>query len=414
MATGSSQGGRVLHVLAQRPGLTGSGITLDALVREAALSGWDQQVLVGVPGEGLHPEVGPLAADRIHTVRFGGPGADLPFPVVGMSDVMPYPSTRWSDLDAAALAAYRSVWRRRIAGVCARFRPDVIDVHHAWVVAGEVGRAAPDIPRIVHTHGTALRQLELCPSLVDEVVSGCRDADAFAVLHDEHARTHAERYGIPRERIHVVGAGFRTSIFRPPADAAERGRTIAYAGKLCAAKGLPWLLDAIERLAARHPDLRLHVAGGGAGDESAALKERMQALDPLVAYHGLLDPPGLAKLFGRCRVFALPSLHEGLPLVLIEALACGCLPVATDLPGIGEAFASRVGPDRLRLVAPPGLDGPDRPRPGDLPAFVSRLATALEDALLDSSAPPPGAESLEPFTWRATFRRVSRIWTDLA
>ena len=41
--------GKVLHILSQRPGRTGSGVTLDALVRQAAAAGWSQQALVGVP-----------------------------------------------------------------------------------------------------------------------------------------------------------------------------------------------------------------------------------------------------------------------------------------------------------------------------------------------------------------------------
>ena len=40
--------GRVLHTLSQRPSLTGSGVTLDALAREAA-AGWSQRALIGVP-----------------------------------------------------------------------------------------------------------------------------------------------------------------------------------------------------------------------------------------------------------------------------------------------------------------------------------------------------------------------------
>jgi hypothetical protein len=86
---------RVLHVLSQRPSLTGSGITLDALVRHADRAKWDQRVVVGVPATDPHPDVGGLSSSRIHPLIFGRQpiGFDLP----GMSDVMPYPSSRFSN-----------------------------------------------------------------------------------------------------------------------------------------------------------------------------------------------------------------------------------------------------------------------------------------------------------------------------
>ncbi len=57
----------IFHVLSQRPSLTGSGITLDALVRHADVAGWDQHAVVGMPAEDPHPEVERLPPDR------GGP-----------------------------------------------------------------------------------------------------------------------------------------------------------------------------------------------------------------------------------------------------------------------------------------------------------------------------------------------------
>ena len=82
MRTGSttSAGRRVLHVLSQRPSLTGSGITLDALVRLAGKAGWEQEAAVGVPAGGPPAEVGGLtpgfSPGRLSIHRVGlSPGA---------------------------------------------------------------------------------------------------------------------------------------------------------------------------------------------------------------------------------------------------------------------------------------------------------------------------------------------------
>ena len=57
--------GRVLHVLSQRPGLTGSGVSVDAMARCASAAGWSQRVIVGVPADDPHPAVGGLPAERM-------------------------------------------------------------------------------------------------------------------------------------------------------------------------------------------------------------------------------------------------------------------------------------------------------------------------------------------------------------
>jgi len=407
--------GRVLHLLTQRPARTGSGVTLEALVRGAAAAGWEQRAMVGTPADDPRPAVGDLSADAIEPLFFAAdPRADaaaLPFPVPGMSDVMPYASTRFSALTPAEVDLYRRRWRAQLSGVLRRFRPDVIHAHHAWIVGALLRDVAPATPLVLHGHGTELRQLELCPHLAAEVIAGCRRADRFALLHEQHARRYREVYGLRPEQIAVVGAGYREDLFHTRGRPTDPGPAIVYAGKLSRSKGLPWLLDAVERLAPRWPELRLHVAGSGAGAESDLLRERMRGLAPLVVAHGQLGQAELGELCRNASVFVLPSFSEGLPLVLVEALACGCRLVATRLPGIVSGLGAPLG-DALELVEPPRLLRADEPDPRDLPAFVDALAAALDRALRRGpiGAAPAG---LERFTWGAVFRRVEALWLEL-
>ncbi len=420
---------RVLHVLAQRPAQTGSGVTLEALVREGAAAGWDQHVVVGVPADEPAPALPPLTAGRVHALRFGE--GELDFPVPGMSDVMPYPSTRFSSMSPEQLARYRGAWRQHLAAVLAEARPDVIHAHHVWLVAALLKELAPEVPLVIHCHATGLRQLKSCPHLGQEILRGCARADRFATLHAALADELASTLQIPRERVSVVGAGYRDDLFRCGDDDAARGRRIAgprglpplrdetaaivYVGKLSAAKGLPSLLDAFEALAPRLPGLELHLAGSGAGAEADALRARAAALGPSVVLHGQLAQPALAALMRRAAVCVLPSLYEGVPLVLVEALACGCRLVATALPGVVGELAPHLG-EALELVELPQLVGADQPVAGELPAFAARLAAALERSLARPPLEDPRAleEALRPFGWGAVFERVQAIWTQLA
>ena len=404
---------RILHLLSQRPSLTGSGITLDAIVRHAADAGHDQRVVVGVPADDPIPPVGGLAAERIHPLPFGVPPLD--FPVPGMSDVMPYASTRFSELNHEQIDAYRLAWAGHLQPILNDFQPDLIHSHHVWLMSALLKDLAPATPIVTHCHATGLRQMELCPHLADDVRSGCSRNDAFIALHTGHAEQLQKRLGIDPARIHVVGAGYREELFHCRGRDPKRNPALLYIGKYSAAKGVPWLLDAFERVLARRPAIRLHVAGGGAGDEADALRSRMDRMAPAVVQHGQLAQPELADLARKSTVCVLPSFYEGLPLVLVEALAGGCRLVATRLPGVEVELATRFG-DSLELVELPRLETVDRPHPDNLPAFVDRMETAIESAL---DAPPIDdpmnsmPEALTYFTWARVFGRVEAVWRSL-
>ncbi|MBD3220452.1 glycosyltransferase [bacterium] len=405
---------RVLFVLSQRPELTGSGITLDALVRLAAAAGHEPWVLCGVPAGEPVPAVGGIPADRVLTVTFGE-GGDLPFAVPGMSDVMPYRSTVWSRMTGPQLSAYRDTWRTHLQSAVDHARPDVVHCNHLWLVSAIAPSVLGGVPSIAHCHATGLRQMELCPGLRDEVVAGLRGHRAFAVLHADHARVVAATLDVAPERIHMVGAGYRDDLFHADGAATDRDRrgNLLYVGKYAAAKGLPWLLDACERRWTAGDRFTLHVAGDGSGDQAEALRTRMHALAPRVVLHGRLGQAPLADLMRRCSTLVLPSFYEGLPLVLAEARACGCRLISTRVGGVAQELAPAFG-DRLRLVDLPRLDGPDRPDPRDLPRFTDALAAAISGTMAaPSTAAAPTAEELAPLTWSAVFARVEAVWRSV-
>lgn len=389
-------------------------MTLDALVRHAVGSGWEQRVVVGIPADDALPDVGGVAPEAIRPLRFGHGALD--FDVPGMSDVMPYPSTRFSGMTQRQLDAYRAAWRDHLLATIAGFAPDVIHAHHVWLVAAMLKSLAPDVPVVNQCHATGLRQMTLCPELADEVRSGCARNERFAVLHRGHAADLVRLLGVAEERVRVVGAGYRDELFHARNRRIPQVPRLVYVGKYSASKGLPWLLDAFEKLAPRHPGLEMHVAGSGSGDEAAALQQRLAGMGPRVFVHGMLTQPELARLLRRCTICVLPSFYEGVPLVLVEALACGCRLVATALPGVTTQLAPYLGA-ALTTVPLLRLTGVDTPDERDLPGFVDGIGAAIDTALAQPAIADPLRElpgALELFTWRAVFRRVERVWDELS
>jgi glycosyltransferase involved in cell wall biosynthesis len=122
-------------------------------------------------------------------------------------------------------------------------------------------------------------------------------------------------------------------------------------------------------------------------------------------------------VFQTADVFVLPSFFEGLPLVVIESLACGCRVVMTDLPGLDAWMPDRLCAESLVERVPlPRLIGPDTPQPEDLPVFVERLAEAISRQLARSLECGRKAEtegSLEALTWDGVFKRMQSSWREL-
>ncbi|MBA2594167.1 MAG: hypothetical protein H0U97_18770 [Gammaproteobacteria bacterium] len=111
----------MLHLLSQRPGRSGSGVFLQAMVRESARCGYVQHVIAAGPPGTVAAELPPLGGHDLTLIPF--PSPEAPFPVPGNSDVMPYPSTVFSRMSELQ---YLHVSRKVMEGVAARFQPDLV------------------------------------------------------------------------------------------------------------------------------------------------------------------------------------------------------------------------------------------------------------------------------------------------
>jgi len=357
---------KILHLLSQQPGKTGSGVCLLTMTRLGGEAGFLQRAVIGLPKDAPLPDVPPLSPGDLFPVRFGEP--PVPFPIPGMSDIMPYPSTRFSAFTDSMRAGYLEVFAAAMRAAADGFMPDIIHAHHLWLMTALARKQFPDIPLCVYCHGTELRQLQNAPHLAPYVIPGCRAVDRVFALHEENKRQIMEAYGINDERINIVGAGFRADVFRPPDVCVpavdQKALTVVYAGKISAPKGVPWLIEAMRKVTPPPGKQVRLVLAGSAGDDSAR-RIQAQATDlPNVIFLGALDQSALGDVLRDADVFVLPSFFEGLPLVVMESLACDCRVVITDLPGSDRWLPKTLCANRVVERVPlPRLVGPDTPAP---------------------------------------------------
>ena len=403
---------KILHVLGQRPDATGSGIYLQAMMREAVVSGHENYMIAGIQSDRA-AELDAVLPEHSRLVHFDG--KDLPFRIPGMTDIMPYPSVRFADLSAAELEMYETVFARVLRETVAAFQPDIIHSHHLWLLSSLVRRLFPAIPVLASCHGTDLRQFQNCPHLRAKVRSGCGRLDAALALSGAQKTDIINHYGLPPEKVVVSAAGYNDMLFRAGPKPDPRPVQLVYAGKFIRAKGLPWLLKALQAITT--PEWHLHLVGGGSGPQKAECLRLAEALGDRVTVHGQVPQARLAAIFRQSHVFVLASFFEGLPLVVLEALASGCRVVATDLPGVRE-IAPDIPAALLALVRTPRLRNLDQPYPEDLPAFERDMRRALEHQMTTVSQQPQidGAiitDTLAAFTWRGIFARIEQVYFDL-
>ena len=209
------------------------------------------------------------------------------------------------------------------------------------------------------------------------------NADAIVAVSDGVADDLAAYAGIPRERITtvynpVVGPDLGAKAREPldhPWFAPGEPPVILAAGRLDPQKDFSTLIRAFAELRSRRP-VRLMILGG-ANRIRLAYAEELRALPATLGVADDVAMPGFADnpfaFMARASIFVLSSLYEGLPGVLIQALACGCPVVSTDCPS---------GPAE---ILDNGRFGPLVPV-GDVAALARAIGQVLD-------APPP-AESL--------------------
>ncbi len=399
----------ILHVISQHPQSTGSGIYLQQVLRQAARAGHTNYLVAGWSG-GDRPELTGVDAASCRFVRFND--GELDFAIPGMSDVMPYRSSRFCDLSPEQLDRYETAFAEAVGATARNYPIDVIHSHHLWLVTAVTRRTLPAYPLLTSCHSTDLRQLVTCPHLRGRVVPDCRGVDRVFALDPGQVERISSLYGIARDKIGVAGAGIDRGIFsfgvKPPVPPVH----LLYAGKLSLAKGVDWLLRVFAALG--KPAIHLHLAGSGHGDEERLCRQLAATCGDRVTLHGSLSQHALAELMRRCHIFVLPSFYEGLPLVLLEALASGCRLVTTDLPGCRHLL-ERATEDLVDYVQLEPMSAVDRPDDSAWHLLDERLATALMNMIERvKRRATPRQDDVEACTagssWEGVFARISAAY----
>ena len=397
---------KILSITAQKVDSTGSGVFLTELTKGFRKLGCAQAVVCGTTEE----DTICLGEDiALFPVVYKTPV--LPFPICGMSDEMPYESTRYCDLNEEMTEQLLSAFRAKVTEAVESFQPDVILCHHLYFLAALVRELYPNIPVYGQCHGSDLRQIRKNPWMRDWIKENICKLDGIFALHGQQKETILETFGVNPEKVSVMGTGYNSDVFflNPEAKAQRDSRKtrLIFAGKMSEKKGLYSLLRAL-RLLPNPRNYELALAGGyGNRAEYAEICRLAETAPCPVTFLGRLSHQELALEMNKSDAFILPSFYEGLPLVLIEAMACGLKTICTDLPGIRPWLDQAIPVSGTIFVTPPRMHNEDEPWPEDLPGFEKALAEAIQ-AL--PHRPTADQEQVRKVSWDGLCNTYCDIW----
>lgn len=167
---------------------------------------------------------------------------------------------------------------------------------------------------------------------------------AFAVAITHYARMQLIRWGGAqhRDKIVVGRCGLELSEFTP-SPVPETARSLVCVGRLCPQKGQALIPEAVAPLVERHTNLHVLLIGDGESRAEIEAEVKRYGLEKHVELVGWMANKEVIETLKGARALLLPSFAEGLPIVIMEALALGRPAISTYIAGIPELLDSECG-----------------------------------------------------------------------
>lgn len=290
----------------------------------------------------------------------------------------------------------------------ARKRFDVVHAH--WIVPqGLVAAMAlcvtrRSIPLVVTAHGADLFALR---GRVFRFLkrSVARRATMMTVV-SEAMRRESLALGLDPGRILVRPMGVDLAAFAPDAGTARSGSELLFVGRLVEKKGLRYLIEALPAIASAIPGVSLSIAGFGPEMDSLRAQVHRMGLDDRVRFMGAVPQSALPELYRRAAALVAPFViaadgdREGLGLVMVEALGCGCPVVTTRIEAVRDVF----GGDWPRHCA----------ESGDPRSLAAAVIGLLRDGNAVAQAAQDGAALRARFDWTEVAAGYASVLRDAA
>ncbi len=187
---------------------------------------------------------------------------------------------------------------------------------------------------------------------IDKMLEEYEAADAIMVP-SSHVKQSFMQHGITEKKIYVAHYGTDLSLFTCKTEKPKKFQVL-FVGRVGLAKGIHYLLEAWNQLAFSKHNAELHIVGPI--DEQVKIYLKQKKISDNIIWHGGVAQETLKDLYASASLFVLPSLQEGLAMVLLEAMASGLPVLATTRTGAQDFIIENqegfiVEPNNAQILA---------------------------------------------------------------
>ena len=398
---------RILHVLAQLPIKTGSGVYFTNVIDGLKEFNVEQAAIYATT-----PEYNFNFVDEKFEVEFQG--KDISFPIVGMSDIMPYDNTLYKNMTDEMIESWQAAFREKLIQARETFKPDVVITHHLWILSSMVCDVFENVKVLGVCHNTDIRQAEKNPTMKDKYVKSLGKLDKILALSSGVIDEIANIYSYPVEKIVNIGAGYNDKIFYPVETYEKHDNVkILYAGKFDESKGFYELIKAFRLLEKKDTKVELELIGN-LKDEDRPRVESLVGDSKRIRIYNAVDQVHLGEIMRHKDIFILPSYFEGLGLIAVEALGSGLRVVATEIEGLIEFLGEKINNSEIiEYVKMPTIYDTDKAVEEEKPAFIKRLVETLEVMIErtreEREIPAYLLEEIEQHSWKKKIETIYKL-----
>ncbi len=362
---------KILHVLAQLPSNTGSGVYFSNMIQGFKKHKHEQKSIFAYQ-DSYTWDI--LNYENQYSVEFKS--EEVAFPIVGMSDVMPYENTLYSSLTEDMIEIWKKAFRKRLEKAKEEFNPDIIFAHHLWILTSLAREVFPETRIIGVCHNTDLRQARMNPNIKENHVNNINELDYIFSASELQKDEIVEIYNVDINKIIAVGGGFNQDIFYAPKEKKYSDKIrLTFCAKIDPSKGIYELIEVFKSL--NLPDVSLDIIGSPDEENKKKIDNYIKN-DSNIRIYNVKNQVVLGNELREKDIFIMPSFYEGLGLMAIESLACGLYVVTTEI----EALMSLLGDEIkesgiIKYIPLPRIYNTDKPVKEDLPEFKANLKKAI-------------------------------------
>ncbi len=283
-----------------------------------------------------------------------------------------------------------------------KFNPDVLHIISSRFRFA-VGAVAAS--KILHkknvftlTLGLSNEKERIIPYLLDEYISSkiLRKADTIISLSKEMKEEMIRDFSA--KKIIIIPSFFMDVHY----DIKKKKQTnsILFVGRLeIKQKGIDLLIKSLVYLKENIPNFKLHIIGKGSSLNYLIKLVSDYGLGNNVIFHGHVEENELIEIFSMCEIFVLPSLHEGMPMVLLESMSAGLPVVAFDIDPVVEALDN----GRYGILV----------KKGDIKMLAEAMMRLLKDDKLRKYFSAKSLERSKIYSQAEVARQIEKVYSVL-